>query len=83
MGGRNAAKESVASLVQAVRADEVGRQAPRQTRESLPSEAGYRLIQLLANRAFSAQIDQSSMTLQIIDVNGYAMPEDCSNESPS
>ena len=66
---------AVASLAEAVPADEVGRQAPRQTRELLPDEVGYRLIQLLASRsnvtvpketlaqfsaAFAAEIEHSS-----------------------
>jgi 5-methylcytosine-specific restriction endonuclease McrA len=66
---------AVASLVEAIPAEAAGRQAPRQTKELLPADAGTRLIQLLAkrshtgvtrdtlpefSRAFAAKVEQSS-----------------------
>jgi hypothetical protein len=66
---------AVASLGEAIPADEVGRQAPRQTKELLPNDVGIRLVQLLKERshpgvaretlpeftrAFAAKVEQSS-----------------------
>ena len=42
---------AVENLVHAVAAEEVGRQAPRQTRELLPADVGARLLHLLAERS--------------------------------
>lgn len=42
---------AVTRLTDGIPADQVGRQAPRQTRERLPEDTGKQLIQLLASRA--------------------------------
>lgn len=66
---------AVASLVEAIPAEEVDRQAPRQTKELLPNDVGLRLLQLLTERshtgvaretlpeftrAFASNVEQSS-----------------------
>lgn len=45
---------AVQTLAEGVAVEEVGRQAPRQTKELLPEEVGLRLVELLAGRSLPA-----------------------------